>query len=377
MEENPFIITEHVTRQYFCDREKETEELIRLVTNRNNVVLLSDRRIGKTALIQHCYQQKPLKDTYLTFYVDILSTTNLQEFTFLLGRAIYERLVPLGKKMVNTFFRIVKSITSRLGYDTLSGMPTINLQLGDVERPDITLQEIFKYLSEAEKPCVVAIDEFQQIAKYPEKGVEALIRSHLLQINNVRIIFSGSERHMLSEMFMHSSRPFYMSASFIDLKVIPKEIYVDFIVKMFKKGDKTISKDLATEIYERFDGITFCIQKICNILYSKTLRGETADRENYGTAIEEILNSYDPYFREQLSRLSTRQKEVLFAIASKGKVENVTSMEFIKEHSLASASSVQTSIKSLIKMMILNTREKKYWIDDRFFSLWVKKNFCQ
>ena len=45
---NPFVTTGYVGDEYFCDREKETEDLIRLLTNGNNVALISPRRIGKT-----------------------------------------------------------------------------------------------------------------------------------------------------------------------------------------------------------------------------------------------------------------------------------------------------------------------------------------
>jgi hypothetical protein len=40
-------------------------------------------------------------------------------------------------------------------------MPTFNLELSDIERPEYSLDEIFRYLAEADKPCIMAIDEFQ------------------------------------------------------------------------------------------------------------------------------------------------------------------------------------------------------------------------
>ena len=375
MEENPFTITEKVIPKYFCDREKESEQMIRLLTNRNNVVLISQRRIGKTGLIQFCFDNEIIKKNYFTFYLDILSTTNLQEFTFTLGKVVYDRIRPFGKRMLDSFISIVKSLAAKVGYDPLNGTPTLNFQLGDISHPEYTLKEIFQYLGGTEKPCIVAIDEFQQISKYPEKGVEALIRSHLLQINNCRFIFSGSERHILSEMFMSSARPFYLSASIIELKVIPRNIYVDFIVKMFKNGHKDITKEYAEKIYDSFEGYTFYIQKICNLIYSFTKKDESTDNKFYDLALEEVLYSYDTIFREQLSKLSTRQKSLLFAIAIEGKVDKITSTEFIHAHTLSSASSVQTSLKSLMKSGIVASFNKSYWIDDRFFCLWIRKNF--
>lgn len=373
--DNPFIVSERIIPRYFCDRKEESAQLIRLITNRNNVVLISQRRVGKTGLIQYCFDQEKIKKNHITFYVDILSTTNLQEFIFLLGKEIIDKIKPFGKKMTDKFIEVVKSLSGKIGYDMVSGMPTVNIQLGDVTDPIYSLKEIFSYLNSADKPCILAIDEFQQIARYPEKGVEALIRSHILQINNCRFIFSGSERHLLEQMFLSPSRPFYNSCSFIELHIIPRDIYVNFIMKQFKDKTKRISKNLAEEIYDLFEGLTFYIQYICNSVFEMTPRGNEATKEMFEKAISISLYSHDLMFRERLNQLSTRQKELLFAIAANGAVEHPTSVSFIKENSLASASAVQTALKALIKMEIIERVLDKYSISEKFFALWVKKNY--
>lgn len=375
MKENPFIVTEKVIPKYFCDRKKESEQLIRLLLNRNNVVLFSPRRIGKTGLIQYCFEDESIKKEYNTFYIDILSTTNLQEFVFLLGKRIYSKLQPLGEKVIKSFLSSLKSLSSNIGYDVVTGLPSLNLQLGNIKHPEYTLEEIFTYLDNAGKPCIVAIDEFQQITKYPEKGVEALLRSHILQINNTRFVFSGSEMHLLGEMFGNYSRPFYLSASMIELFPIPKDIYVEFIQKMFDQGRRSIDKKFAEEIYELYDGNTFCIQKICNEIYSHTSEGGSAEKKLMENAIDEILFSYDTLFRERLSRLTPRQKELLFAIAKEKKVELITSMEFVTKNALSSVSSVQSALKSLMNFNIIGKEKGAYMVEDRFFSQWLRKNY--
>lgn len=375
MEENPFTITEKVIPKYFCDRENESSQIIRLLNNRNNIVLFSPRRIGKTGLIQYCFEDTLINKPYFTFYIDILSTTNLQEFVFLLGKRIYSKLQPFGEKAVKTLLSHLKSLSSRIGYDPLNGIPYLNLQLGDITHPEHTLDEIFSYLNNASKPCIVAIDEFQQITKYPEKGTEALLRSHMLQINNCRFIFSGSERHLLGEMFINSSKPFYQSASLIELKPIPKVIYVDFIQRMFDQGGKSIDKDFAEKIYDKYDGITFCIQKICNLIYSFTPKGEEASYKMLVRAEEEIFFSYETLYRERLSQLTLRQKELLFAIAAEKKVVQITSTEFIKKYSLFSVSTVQSSLRSLMNLEIVSKEYNHYFLEDRFFLEWLRINY--
>ena len=227
---NPFIVTGKIAPEYFCDRVSESARLVKSITNGNNLVVISPRRMGKTGLIQFCYDKPEIGKEYYTFFIDILHTSSLREFTYLLGREIYETLLPRSRKMATLFIQTIKSISGKFGFDPITNLPAFNVELGDIERPEYTLDEIFQYLSHADKPCIVAIDEFQQIAKYPEKNIEALLRTHIQRSENSHFIFAGSERHMMQEMFASAARPFYHSADMLELKAIPAEIYIPFIV---------------------------------------------------------------------------------------------------------------------------------------------------
>lgn len=140
---NPFIVTGKIEPEYFCDRIQESARLIKSVTNGNNMVIISPRRMGKTGLIQFCYEKPEIREEYYTFFIDILHTSGLREFTYLLGREIYETLLPRSRKMTHLFIQTLKSISGKFGFDPLSGTPTFNIELGDIDRPEYTLDEIF------------------------------------------------------------------------------------------------------------------------------------------------------------------------------------------------------------------------------------------
>jgi len=61
----------------------------------------------------------------------------------------------------------------------INGLPEWGIGIGDIKVPQTTLDEIFLYLEQADKPCIVAIDEFQVVAAYPEGNVEAVLRTHI------------------------------------------------------------------------------------------------------------------------------------------------------------------------------------------------------
>lgn len=121
----------------------------------------------------------------------------------------------------------LSSLKGGISYDA-AGVPSWTLQIGDLGNPKTTLDEIFAYLSNAEKPCLVAIDEFQQITNYADKNVEATLRTYIQYCPNAKFVFSGSHREMMGSMFTSSARPFYQSATIINLPPIREELYAEF-----------------------------------------------------------------------------------------------------------------------------------------------------
>lgn len=372
---NPFIVTGKIEPRYFCDRVRESARLIKSITNGNNMVIISPRRMGKTGLIQFCYDKPEIADEYYTFFIDILHTSSLREFTYLLGREIYETLLPRSRKMSDLFIRTLKSISGKFGFDPITGTPTFNVELGDIDRPEYTLDEIFRYLADADKPCVVAIDEFQQIAKCPEKKIEALLRTHIQKLRNCHFIFAGSERHMMQEMFTSAARPFYHSADILELRAIVPEIYIPFIVGHFEKCNRRIATENVEKVYNLFKGHTYYVQKTFNEAFADTLENEECTLETLQTAIDNMIASNDTIFREILSNIPEKQKELLYAIAKEGDASRITSAEFIKRHSLTSASSVQSAMKKLLEKDIITEINKVFSVTDKLFAMWMDRMY--
>lgn len=370
---NPFIVTGKIDPEYFCDRVKESARLIKSITNGNNLVLISPRRMGKTGLIQFCYDKPQISNNYYTFFIDILHTSSLREFTYILGQEIFKTLLPRSKKMVNAFVQTLKSVSGKFGFDPVTNLPSFSIELGDITRPEYTLEEIFQYLANADLRCIVAIDEFQQIAKYPEKNIEALLRMHIQKIRNCNFIFAGSERYIMQEMFTSSARPFYNSADMLELKEIPADIYIPFIVDNFKKEQKSISYEIVEQVYNLFNGHTFYIQKTFNESFADTPKDGICDISTIENAITYIIDLNETLYQEILSNISEKQKEVLYAIAKDGASQNITSAQFVKRHKLTSASSVQSATKKLLEKDIITQINKTYSLTNKFFALWIAR----
>lgn len=372
---NPFITSGYITEEFFCDRENESAILSKSITQGNNIAIISLRRMGKTGLIKHCFHQQNLSEKYYTIFIDIYATGNLREFVYTLGKEIFDTLKPRGRKFIDQFFAVITSLRPAFKLDTITGEPTFDIGLGELHQANITLDEIFNYLENADKPCVVAIDEFQQIAKYPEKNMEAILRTHIQHCKNTQFIYAGSQRHLMENIFFSASRPFYQSVGILQLKAIEKQKYIPFVNYHFSQADKSISNELIDLVYETFEGHTWYIQNIFNELFALTEKGEICTLDLVKEAISNKIASYEPLFQSTLTLLTERQREVLYTIAKEGKATGVTSANFIKKHGLLSSSSVQTSIRQLLDKEIITSENNEYQVYDRFFGLWLTTIF--
>ena len=372
---NPFITRGYIPDECFCDRVSETQRLAKSLMNGNDVVLFSPRRMGKTGLITHVFEREEIKRSYYTFFVDILHTTSLREFTFFLGKEVFRALQPAGKKVLDKLVSALKSLQGKITYDSVTGQPSFGVSLGDIQRPEFILEEIFNYLDNAGKPCLVAIDEFQQINEYEDGNVEALLRGHIQKMKNCHFVFAGSKRSIMSAMFQSPAHPFYKSADPLELKALDKDIYSDFVGKMFNEYGKRIAKAVVEYVYDLFEGYTYYMQRVFNEAFASIDRGEECSIEVIRMSIDNILLMNEVQFAELMSSLTENQKRVLSAIANEARVRNVNTSAFINRYQLSTASVVNAAIRKLLKEDIITVDLKEYSIPDKFLWLWVNRQY--
>lgn len=374
---NPFVVTErYVGPEYFCDRETETAELLSNIVNGRNTVLISLRRMGKSGLVSHLYNKEEIQRGYECFFLDIYDTTSIDDFVLLFSKEVVSRLQSQGMKFIEKFISIVNSMRVSFGSDPVTGQPSIEVSLQEIKNPVKTLEQIFSFLESSSQPCVVTIDEFQQIADYKEgKKHIATLRTLVQSCVKTRFIFSGSNRRMMSKLFNSPSEPFFMSSSPIMLEPINKEKYVEFVSAHFGEADKPITTESIEYVYERFDGHTWFIQYVFNRLYEMSGKDTPATKELADEAVSYILSLFSPMFKEIFARMSEKQRALLVAISKERKVTTPTGEEFISKYSLRSASAVQGAMRPLIENETIAFNNGLYFITNRFFSLWLSRRY--
>lgn len=368
MIDNPFITYGYESAEYFCDRREETGMLTSLLVNGNHVALISPRRMGKTGLLHHCFAQQQIQEKYHTFLIDIYATKNLQDMVFQMGRSIVTRLKSRGQEAIDRFLTIVTSLRTGISFDGL-GNASWNLEVGDIKSPSFTLEEIFNYLKNADKHCIVAIDEFQAIMDYPEQNVEELLRTYVQDCRNAVFVFSGSQKRMMSEMFSSPARPFYQSTSMMFLKPVALSEYEVFAKHHFEKAHKHIEEGVVKTIYERFDGTTWYIQKVLNQLFATLDYVAVCDVDK---AVTQIILQNEEAYKDTLFQLTLRQRDLLVAVGRENKASQITGMQFIKRNHLSSASSVQKAAQILTEKQLLTHQQGIYEIYDKFLAEWLR-----
>ena len=333
---NPFLISGYESPEYFCDREKETEKLMETLRNGRNITLTSPRRLGKTGLIKHVFHLLSRQDPKTAaIYIDLYPTESLYDFTQAFSSAVLGQLDSSPVKVLKKIASLFKGLRPSLTVDQVTGQPKVGLDIAAGTEAG-TLDQVFSYLKQTGKTCYIAFDEFQQITRYPEQNVEALLRSYIQDLHNVHFIFSGSQAHMLGEMFLSPKRPFYQSTSEITIGTIDEEAYFDFAAA-FYGGD--LDETLVQE------------------------------------SIRDILRENEFYYQHLLQVYPKGQVKLVKAIAKEKKVKEITAGAFISKYGLTATSSVKSALSRMLDEEIIYRSPNGYLVYDRFFGQWLDATF--
>lgn len=371
---NPFIITGYHGPELFCDRENETRTLISNAENGVNTTLISIRRMGKTGLILHTMERLSKNKNHICIYVDIYATQNLKDFANKLGSAILDAFPErntAGKKFMN----LLKGLRPVLTYDVLTGQPQVSFTFSTQQQYEHSIESLFQFLESQNKSILLAIDEFQQITKYPEKNMEALLRSHLHTLKNVNLIFSGSSHHILSEMFSDGTRPFFASTQFLYLKEIERKTYINFIRSIFKSFRLNIEEDALNLVVDFSRLHTFYTQSVCNRVFATRIK--IIAQEDVRQICRSFISEQEPLFFQYRNLLTPIQWNLLKAVAKEEKVYQPNSKDFIEKHKLGIPANIQRAMESLLnKEMIYKGNDSTgayYTVYDVFLSRWMEK----
>ena len=366
---NPFKISGDIKPEFFCDRIKEGESFDRHLLNGENLLLIAPRHSGKTAFIRNrMYDSSTLSSSHYFAYCDLLAVHSIEDFAVSLSRSV-ERMAVRKSNGLSSLLKFFKSLSSpTLSLDPVDGTVHISFGVSDFAHAIEVINDCFKYLEQLDKPCVLCLDEFQQLNSLDSlEQVEGIIYNYMNTLNNVRFVLIGCPRLYSDYPKLGIKQSIIERCTFFPFEPIKREDYQVFAKYWFNAYSKEINSTAFSYIYDYCQKSPFYIQRVLNRLFMETKPGEICQRENASVIIDSMVRESAPIYCGVLSHLSARMKKVLQGISEIGEVSDYRAL--VKQIGPnSSPSSILHCINRLIDQEIISYYNNKYYIEDVFFS---------
>jgi len=369
--QNPFAYSNYVTGESFCNRKEELSELLKYIKGSQNVLLYSHRRYGKSSLIRQIFREIKNKNLNIgTMHVELYGTISEKDFITRTFQGL-NQLESNFERLLKSVSKAIKNIKLNLSIDSATGSTLVSPSFEAVNEKVIleTLMNILSKYSQKYK-LVIAFDEFQEVANYTEDGFEKRLRSFIQQHSNICYIFSGSQQHLITEMFNSNNRAFYKLAESFHLDKIETKHYIPWIQNLFNRKKVNLPDELIEEIAGRFENHPMYIQNFLFHLWERPVKKGFSP---------EILSEVEDAIIEKRSlehtvlweTLSINQKKTLKLILLNNG-SNLFNADSLKSVNLKTGSLVTKALSSLMKKEII-VKNGRYLIQDVIFKKWLQK----
>jgi len=368
---NPFAYSNYVTGESFCNRKKELSELLRYIKGSQNVLLYSHRRYGKSSLIRQVFREIKGENLNVgTMHVELYGTISEKDFITKSFQGL-NQLESNLEKLLKSVSNALKSIKLNLSINSATGSTSVSPSFEAVDEKTV-LEELMNILAKysQKRRLVIAFDEFQEVAGYTEEGFEKRLRSFIQQHSNICYIFSGSQQHLITEMFNSNKRAFYKLAESFPLEKIETKYYIPWVQNLFSQKDVHLPAEQIEEIVARFENHPMYIQNFLFHLW------EEPGKKGFSP---EIINKVENTIIEKRSlehtvlweTLSINQKKTLKLILLNNGY-NLFNADSLKSVNLKTGSLVTKTLSSLKKKGII-VKNGNYQIQDIVFKKWLQK----
>lgn len=362
---NPFKFGSIVEGEFFTDRENEIKELISDIESGQNVVLISQRRYGKSSMVNKAINEMHIKSIRLD--LELISDEIDFANTFVKKALI---LKPFEK--FKGYLKALK-IQPSIQYNPATGDVNVSFSAEANDKTavlteSLELPEIIA--KEQKKRIVVVFDEFQEIRRISgnlEKKMRGVFQTH----QNVSYIFIGSQESMIRDIFQEKKNPFYKFGRQKLLKCIPKIELENFVLKRFNSVG-TNASELVKELLLFTDYHPYYTQQLCHELYIIQDKG-VLKKGLIRKAIENIITEHNADYKRWWNGLDNTERKIVIGI-SEG-YENITSKDFIQKYGIRTASTAGSASGRLIdKGIIVRKDQDNIAIEDPFWKEWILAN---
>lgn len=373
---NPFRFDREVSGDFFCGREADIQSILSHIHNGTNLIMFAKRRSGKSSLVKEIFENH-LSESVLSAHIDIFTISTTRELYEYLKAGIETSLVD-----EETNLEKLSGLTQSLRgmFDnaevklTISSSPSLEIittQRDYFKAITDLFNGYFAYLNRANQRAVIAIDEFQKILSLPEaEKIEALLRTIVNKRESVSFIFTGSKKNLLLSMFNDKNRPFYKLGMEYRLGKIAKEVLLAWAGERLKRKELLIDENAFDLLYEEAQGEPRFIQMALYALYEDKQPMSVINRGDMMQCIEEVI-AHKSDFSLLFDTYSVTKQNTL-KILAKTNGRDIYNKENLEAFEISS-SSLQSTVKSLLKSGEIYEEGEVYTFEDVEFKMWLSR----
>ncbi len=364
------------TGRAFCNREEERARIKNNIEHRQHTLLMSPRRYGKTSLVRYAINE--LKAPFAE--ADLFVAVDAERIEHIILTAVNAIIQEVSTSLESALLFLTEHFKRS---DKQWNIGTKNMKLVLTSEKDSdpasnileALDALENLLKKKKKLAVLFIDEVQEIGEIAEgKGIEGAIRHVAQQTKYLTLVFSGSQRHLLSQMFYDKARPLYKLCDRITLERIQEVHYKKHINLLARKRwSKVLPDEVLAEIFSLTQYHPFYINGLCSKLWTSALKAIPTVK-HVNDLWEKILEEERLEIIRELDSLSAGQKKVLISVAG-GYNIHLTGKAFLQEVNMTS-SSVVDALKTLEKKDYLQKQEDNtYTLVDPLIKAGINRYF--
>ena len=208
-----------------------------------------------------------------------------------------------------------------------------------------------------------------ELPKFNGGGFEDLLKPFISKHDRVVYVFVGSKVHIATKMFNDPHRAFYKMAKLYPLLPMNPDYMAEFVCDRFEVTSKKIARHLAEQIVSIAHNIPYHVQMLACHIWLVTSKEVT--EQTLLNGIDLVIYHQGELYFSWYDSSSHHQRAVLRALA---KTKEMFSQDTIIKYNLGSASSVQASLKALIRNGLVQKDKDGYKISDPFFERWLQRN---
>jgi hypothetical protein len=357
--------------EHFCDREAVLDSLVARMLTRNNVILLSPRRYGKTSILLRAIDQVRA-GRGATGYVSLIRCSSRREVAEAVAAGILNGPLSWFARRREGLKELLRDlrISPTLSVDPSGGIAISFTGAAAATDWNEVMGDALRLLVRRgdRHPASLVLDEFQRAVEI-DPGLGGVFKAMADELRTTSLVFAGSKLHLMRRLATGPGAPLLGMGERISLDVIPEPAMTEYLCRRAIAGGKSMDPAVAQRIYTSVDGIPNDVQRLAFEAY--LVAGRRVDDAAVDRGLERILSHQATDFAELYERLAPTQQRILRVLAGEP-TATVYSAAFMESVDVSNPNAVRAALDVLAARELVRRAGRQWRVSNAFFRAWLQ-----